>query len=118
MDIVKFLIRTKSIHIRVYAPAGLHIHLCQLYPLPFCKRMYNFCPLLLHVLNRECDRSLYTVQVIIQTGTAEYYHRSSDSEQCQLSGKIILKHILDSLDCLFCIFYAAKQIAIALGEIK
>ena len=75
--------------------------------------MHDFCMTSGHILHSKRNRALDTVQIIIQSHAAHDNHRSRHPEQCQLSRKIVLKHILDGLDCLFCIFHATQDIAVA-----
>ena len=118
MDIIKFLIRTKGVHVGINTTTRLYIHLCKLDTFPFRKRMHDLSALLIHILDRKIHRTLNAVEIIIQTGTAQHDHRSCHSQERKLCRQVILKHIFYGLDCLLSIFYVAKYVTVAFGEIK
>ena len=113
MHVIQFLLRTKGIHVGVYASTFRNLHLRKLHPLPLRKRMDYFGLRPIHVLHRKCDRTFHTVQIVIKAHSAHHDHRSRHSEQSKLSGKIVLEHILYGLDGLFCIFDAAEDVTVA-----
>ena len=101
MNVIKFLIRSQGIHICIDTSSRSKIHLSQLHPLPFCKRMHHLRLTGSHILNRKGHRPLDTVQIVIKSSSAHHDHGGSNPEKSKLSRKIFLEHILDSLDGFF-----------------
>ena len=64
--------------------------------------MDDFRPFVMHVLDREADRTFHTVQVIIDPTTAQNKQRSRNSLELKLKRQIILELILDFADGLLC----------------
>ena len=112
VDIVQILIGAKGVHISIDASARQHFKFGKLQSLPFGKRMNHLSLAFPHTFDRETDRALHPVEVIIDTCSGQHDHRGCHPEKGELGGQIVLKHSFDGLDGLFCILGVAEQVPV------
>ena len=67
VDIVQFLIGTDGIHVGHNAKSALHVIVGQGDTFPFRQTVYHLGNGLVHILDRETDGALHTIEIIVQS---------------------------------------------------
>ena len=78
--------------------------------------MNNFRRCFIQALHRETYRALHAVEVVVEALAGEDHHGRRHAQQCKLGAQVVLKHVLDGLDGLFRLFYAAQKVAVIAGN--
>ena len=108
VEVVHLLVGAYGVHVGVDAVARLYIVFCQCQSLPFSQGVHDLSLSLTHVLDREGDRALYAVEVVVDTQTLQDEERGGDTAQPQLSGEVLLEELLDLFDTLFCLMFVEQ----------
>ncbi len=115
MDIVRFLIAANGVHIRVKTFSYGELIICKSLTLPLRKGVYY-----LHLSAGEQvkgNRTLVSVQRIVETAFGINENGSRNSGKIQLYRKVALKKILDLLDSHLCLTHCKKG-SVSFGNVK
>ena len=94
VDIVEFLIGADGIHVGDDTETGVYLIVGQSDSLPLGQTVYHLGYSLVHILDRETDRALHTVQVIIQSQPAQHKQRCSHPAQTEFGAQSTQKKVL------------------------
>ena len=65
VEVVELFVGTDGAHVGVHAVARMQLILGKCNALPLGKRVYHLCLLVAEVLYGECNRTLHTIEVVI-----------------------------------------------------
>ena len=103
VQVVHLLVCADGIHVRYDAEARLDGILGQRHTLPLCQTMHHLGHCFAHILYGERYGALHSVQVVVNTKSAEHKERCCDATQAQLSAEAAEEEILYLLDGQFCL---------------
>ena len=112
VQIIELLIATNRVHVGIETLARLEAVLLQCHSLPLRQRMHDLDRLIRPPWNIEADRTLITVQIIIETRALRHEKRRRDTAEIHLPTELLLKCISDILDCLLCLTHRKTRIII------
>ena len=104
MKIVKLLVSTNGVHVRVNAIARLYLILCQRQTLPLGQRVYHLCLGIAQVLDGKGHGTLHAIQVVIDAKTFQHKQRSRHAAKPQLRRDVLLEKLLNQLNALLRLF--------------
>ncbi|MPN08261.1 hypothetical protein SDC9_155543 [bioreactor metagenome] len=79
MQVVQFFISSDSIHVGINTIPLFYSVIGQSHSFPFGKRMYNFSNGIVHILNRKTHRTLYSIQVVVDSGSLFHKKRCGNT---------------------------------------
>ena len=100
------------------AAAGGDAQLSELQPLPLREGVHDLGLLLVQAADREADRALDAVQVVVDACPGENRHRRRHAQERELGGEVVLEHVFHGLDGLFRLLDAAEQVAVSGRKIE
>ena len=97
MDVVGIFVAADSDHVSIEAFADTESVFAEGIAFPFGERVDYFCRFA-RLLDIEGDRTLHSVEVVVETGVGADEQRRGNAAQEQALGQEILEEILDGLD--------------------
>ena len=115
MQVAEALVSPDCVHIGVDAVAGAYLVVGEGEPFPLRKGMDDFGLAVAQVAYGECDGTLHSVEVVVDTLSLEDEEGRGHAAQAEGLGQGLLEEILDELDAVLGLF-RGKGGLVALGD--